>query len=213
MKKLLILTFLISVSLFDQVIAMDEEFNGEEASKKKSFYHVVCTPSAQDDKLKEILTDPEKVIVGLNLEMGRNLNNSFLLYQPSLSYLKYLRLNFCDEKILSTLSKKFPQLEILDISGINLLELESLKHLNSILSLRVLDISRIHYSTKIPDILDGILSENKDLTLYIKSFRKGNPKQNISEIPDYSKNPQVILDKYNFEKDNVLSNDTKTIIY
>ena len=193
---------------------MDEEYKKDISVKEsmsehvRSACYVVCTPGAKDDRLKEMLTDTEKVIVGLNLEMGYNLEEFFPLNDIILPDLKYLKLRSCDGKILKNLSSHAPNLEILDMSNTNLFECAALAYLSSISSLRVLDISKIPFSPEIPEIISNLLEQNKELSVYIQSFKKRYPKQDLSMLPDYSKVLQVTPNKYIFS-----SNEVNTIIY
>ena len=215
MKKLLrLVSFAFLFVLVTQVSAMEEEHKKDIVAKEslnekiRRACHVVCTPGAKDDKLKEILTCSEKVIVGLNLEMGYNLKEFFPLTDIILPDLKYLKLRSCDKKILKGLSIHAPNLEILDISNTNLFECDALAYLSSISSLRILDISKIPFSSEIPEIIGDLLSKNRELMLYIHSFKKRYPKQDMSMVPDYSKNSQVTPNTYTFS-----SNKINTIIY
>jgi hypothetical protein len=201
-------------ALLAQVSAMEEEQKKDIIEKVslnekiRSACHIVCTPGAKDEKLKEILTYPEKVIVGLNLEMGYNLKDFFPLTDIIMTDLKYLKLRFCDKNVLKCLSIHAPNLEILDISNTNLFDCDALSCLSSLASLRVLDISKIPFSADIPEIICDLLHNNKGLMVYIQSFKKRYPKQDLSMLPDYSKVPQVTPNKYVFS-----SNKVNTIIY
>ena len=162
-------------------------------------YYVVCTPGAEDNKLREELSDSSKTIVGLNLQMGYNLKDYFPLSQMILHDLQYLKLRAANGNNLKDLPSIAPNLKILDMSSTNFSELESLTYINSMPFLRVLDISDIPFSVKIPEYTNDILSCNKDLKIYIKSLRKKTPKQDMSKLSDCFKHPRVISDPYYFD--------------
>lgn len=189
-RDLLLLTFLMFFVNFDS-LATDQKM-----VEDKKIYHLVCTSGAKDNKLKEIINDPEYTIASLDLAKASGLDNPLSLFQDPLPELTYLKLKINVDEIVEVLSEKAPNLEVLDISQTNICDLTLLTKLNTLSSLRVLDISNIHFQTKLPSIVTTLLSENKSLTVYIKSLRKMSPLQERMDLSIYKDNPRVVLDTY-----------------
>lgn len=80
-------------------------------------YCVVCTPGAQDHKLKEIISSSPLRVIGLNLGNASNLIKPSSLFEPPLPDLRYLKAKFKAEEIIKVLPEGAPNLEVLDIEG------------------------------------------------------------------------------------------------
>ncbi|MBX9804567.1 MAG: hypothetical protein K2Y18_02295 [Alphaproteobacteria bacterium] len=165
-----------------------------EALDHKVKYHLCCTSGARDSKLKEIISDPEQRIVGLNLTYATGLENPLALFLKPMPDLRFLGMKFDFEELLPDLPEKTPYLEVLDINGADIMDTALLTQLSRISSLRVLDISYIHSCEEMSQILEGLLSSNKNLTICVKFLRKRSPYQNKVDMTIYKNNPRIVLD-------------------
>lgn len=169
--------FLMIGKLFlTMVFANYSGFSSEmDAADNKNIYHLVGTPGAKDNDLNEFIAN--HTVTSLDLTKASNLENPSSIFQNPLPRLRHLKIKFGVEEVLKVLPENTPNLEILNIAEANIFEASLLTYLNRIPSLKVLDITDIYSGKKIVEVMQNLLSENKKLTIYIKSLRKISPHQ------------------------------------
>lgn len=173
--------------------------------EEEKTYCIVCTPGAQNHRLKEIISSSPLPVIGLNLGKASNLIDPPSLFETPLPDLRYLKAKFKVEEIIKVLPAGAPNLEVLDIEGANLSDVTLLTQLSKLTSLKALDISRIHSSEKLSEALEFLLANNDHLRIYVHSLRKFSPTQKPFNFSVYDSNLRVIRKTYESSEDYSLS--------
>jgi hypothetical protein len=198
-KKILFLFSIILSSNF-KVIATDQGME-----EKKNNFYLVCTTGAEKKRVREILYESKYDIIGIDLSKASQIENSSSLFEAPMTNIQSLKLKFNIDDFLKILPTKTPNLEILDISGTNISNGSLLNNLNTLSSLRILDISNIHYFEKLPEIIENFLLQNKELTIYISCLRRLFPQQPRMDLSIYKDNPRIILNTLRTAHSNYIS--------